>query len=261
MGDLAGAADYYVKMRPDLSSPKHFFEVGKRIVNLSLARRDYPMALVHVSKVLPHQVVEDEVQSRAYVAVVQGVASLCLEQYDNAVRAFLSVGSGAVGGASYAEVASPNDVAVFGGVLALATMERREMQASVLENANFRTYLELEPLLRKAISCYINGRYKYCLDILDTYKADLLLDIYMQKHVELLYSTIRNKCIVQFLIPYSVVTLELMNETFGRPGESIEDELAKMISRRELSARLNPIDRVCLSSLTLQPILSLSTAS
>jgi COP9 signalosome complex subunit 1 len=90
----------------------------------------------------------------------------------------------------------------------------------------------------------VNGRYSACIAGLEAYRADYLLDVYLQKHVPKIYSEIRAKCIVQYLVPFSCVTLDSMNANFASPGQSIEAELVSMIQNGTLDARINTIDKV-----------------
>jgi COP9 signalosome complex subunit 1 len=166
-----------------------------------------------------------------------------LKHYQDAAKNFLQVDF-TLPSAQYNHIASPNDIAVYGGLLALATMERKELQTRVLENQSFRSFLENESHIRKAISLFVNGRYSNCLAILESVRNDYLLDIYLQRHVSALYSLIRNKCIVQYFIPFSCVTLESLNMAFASEGESVETELVSMIRAGTLKARLDAKNQV-----------------
>lgn len=117
----------------------------------------------------------------------------------------------------------------------------------VLDNNSFRNYLELEPHIRRAISHFVSGRYSQCLSILDSYKADYLLDIYLNQHLLHIYYEIRSKAIRQYFIPYSCVTLAALAEAFNTDEPTIETELTQLIKRRDLDARIDLVDRVLLA--------------
>nr|XP_036586635.1 26S proteasome subunit RPN7 [Colletotrichum truncatum]KAF6797192.1 26S proteasome subunit RPN7 [Colletotrichum truncatum] len=242
IGDLNNAGEAYSRMRPDVSTSKHIIDVGKHLVNVTLQRREWPMVIANLSKITGVQNGDEEKGLQPYVKIVQGIALMGLEKFEDAAKSFLLTDAGKEG-VDYSNIASPNDVAVYGGLLALATMDRKDLQARVLDNQNFRTFLELEPHIRKAISLFVNGRYSACLAILEAYRADYLLDIYLQKHVPAIYSQIRSKCIVQYFIPFSCVTLSSLEEAFAVPGHSLIDELFTMIKGGVLQARINTIDK------------------
>ena len=51
-------------------------------------------------------------------------------------------------GGQYSDVLSASDVALYGGLTALASLERPELKASVVDNVGFRELLELNPEAR-----------------------------------------------------------------------------------------------------------------
>lgn len=244
IGDLNSASETYIKMRPDASTQSHIQDVGKHITSILLQKRDWAGVLANVSKVLAVNVSTEEQNTELpYQKMVSGLAHLGTGKFYEAARCFLEVGDPSVC-QRYNDVVSQNDVATYGGLLALASMDRLELQSRVLDNSSFRNYLELEPHIRKAVSMFVNGRYSACLGILESYRNDYLLDIYLQKHVPAIFSQIRSKCIVQYFLPFSCVTLDSMNAAFAKPGESIEPELISMIRNGVLNARINTIDKL-----------------
>ncbi|KAK3996061.1 putative COP9 signalosome complex subunit 1 [Cladorrhinum sp. PSN332] len=245
IGDLLGAAEAYSKMRPDISTVKHLIDVGKHLIRVSIQRREWSMINSHIAKMaLGGQYPDEEKAHQPYMNIARGIASLGLDQYYNAAIFFLNADSNINSTPTYAELASRNDVAAYGGLLALATMDRAELQREVLDNTSFRVFLEAEPHIRRAITMFVNGRYSSCIEILETYRPDYLLDIYLQKHLSAIYAKIRSKCIVQYLIPFSRVSLETITKAFGTPEQPIEQELAAMIQEGILKARINLIDRL-----------------
>lgn len=226
--------------------PAHLLDTAKHMIGVLIQRRDWPSVLVNVAKITAgtHSTAEDSARSdQSYLKMVSGIAYLHSDKYYDAAKSFLETGDLA-SCQSYNSITSANDVATYGGLLALTSMDRSELQSRVLDNTNFRNYLELEPHIRKAVSMFVNGRYSACLAILESYRADYLLDIHLQKHVAAIYSQIRSKCIVQYFIPFSCVTLESMNQAFAKPGDSLEAELITMIRAGKLQARINTIDRL-----------------
>ncbi|KAK3898884.1 26S proteasome subunit RPN7-domain-containing protein [Staphylotrichum tortipilum] len=243
IGDLSAAADTYSKMRPDVSTPKQLLDVGKHLVRVSIQRREWGMVSAHLSKLGGAHHADEERAFQPYIKVAQGIALLGQEKYKEAALSFLSADS-ILPASTYSELASQSDVASYGGLLALASMGRIELQHHVLDNAQFRTFLEHAPHIRRAVTQFVSGRYSACIAILESYRPDYLLDIYLQKHIATIYSQIRSKCIVQYLIPFSCVSLETMNKAFGGPNQDIESELADMIQSGALQARINTIDKL-----------------
>ncbi|PFH60418.1 hypothetical protein XA68_11006 [Ophiocordyceps unilateralis] len=243
IGKLQEASDAYGRMRQDVGTAKHIVECIRHVTTVALQRRDWTVVSSSVGKLAGVQTDEDDKSTQAYVKVASGIALLCTSHYLDAANSFLQVDSSAPP-AAYANVASPNDIAIYGGLTALATMQRQDLQQRVLDNQAFRTFLEQEPNVRKAISLFINGRYSSCLSILESVRPDYLLDIYLHKQIPALYSKIRSKCIVQYFVPFSCVTIDSLNTAFGQPGQSIEPELVDMVRDGLLKARIDAKDKL-----------------
>ncbi|GKU00910.1 cop9 signalosome complex subunit 1 [Fusarium langsethiae] len=245
-GNLEAAAEAYNRMRQDVTTTKHIIDCGIHLVNVYIARRDWTMVLNNLGKIVGVQSGDEERMYQPYTKLVSGIALLGLKHYKDAANNFLQIDF-ALPPAQYNHIASPNDIAVYGGLLALATMERNELQTRVLDNQSFRSFLENESHIRKAISLFVNGRYSNCLAILESVRNDYLLDVYLQRHISTLYSQIRNKCIVQYFIPFSCVTLESLNKAFASEGESVETELVTMIRDGTLKAHLDAKNKLLIA--------------
>lgn len=243
VGDLPRAFEAFSRMRQDAVAAKHISDVSRHLISVSMEQDQWLTVLSNVAKIQGvSQNPDEEKATQPYLKASEGLARMELGEYYLAARAFLAVDSGM--GISCNTFMSPNDVATYGGLCALASMERGELQSRVLENSSFRTYLELEPHIRRAISFFVNSRYSSCLEILESYRADYLLDIHLRTHLEELYHQVRTKSIVQYFIPFSCVTLDSLNAAFAAPGTTVDKELSKMIERKELKGRIDTRNRV-----------------
>lgn len=244
IGLLSEASEAYSRMRPDASTTRQIIDSGMYLIGVSLQRRDWTQVVNNLGKISGVQSPEEDKFPPTYIKIVAGIALLGLESYAEAAKNFLKIDC-RVPSSAYRHVVSVNDIAIYGGLLALATMERDELSSQVLLNQSFRTFLEHEPHIRKAISLFINGRYANCLSILESYRNDYLLDMYLHSHVSEIYSKIRNKCIVQYLVPFSCVNLGNLEAAFGLSGQSVQDELVTMIRSGTLKARIDAKNNVC----------------
>lgn len=243
IGELERAYESFNRMKQDMLMQKHIIDTSKRMISISILQEKWVMVQSHVQKIMATpQAPEEEKVLQPYLKIALGLAHLAESNFYDAAGCFLAVDSGM--GSMYNDTASPNDVAVYGGLCALATMDRNELQRRVLDNSNFRSYLELEPHIRRAVQQFVNGRYSACLSTLEDYRNDYLLDIHLQKHITEIYHLIRSKSIIQYFIPFSCVTLSSMDEAFGGPGRSVEQELVNMIKRDMLKARIDKHNQV-----------------
>lgn len=69
------------------------------------------------------------------------------------------------------QLVSNNDIAIYGGICALAILDRESLLSSCLENAEFKQFLELEPNIRDAMSHLYCGRLSVSLSLLSQVKV------------------------------------------------------------------------------------------
>ncbi|GFF38575.1 COP9 signalosome complex subunit 1 [Aspergillus udagawae] len=216
IGNLVAASKAYSRMRDYCTTPSHIASMLLKIINVAIERGDWLSVQSNVHRLRNLQSKpEEQAKNQPKMSAALGLSQLHSGSYLDAANSFLTTDPSL--GDSYNEVVTSNDVAVYGGLCALASMDRNELQRRVLDNNSFRNFLELEPHIRRAISFFCNSKFRPCLEILESYKADYLLDIHLQRHVSTLFTRIRTKAIQQYLVPFSRVTLDSMLKIFA-PG-------------------------------------------
>ena len=161
------------------------------------------------------------------------------------------------------DLISPNNVAIYGGLTALATFDRAELHKQVISSAQFKLFLELEPQLREVIQCFYDSRsvtvtglesgnqlllrYGQCLKLLGEMKDNLMLDMYLAPHINSLFSMIRNRGLVQYFSPYSSADLNKMATSFNTTVSDLENELMKLILEGSIQARIDSHNKVLLA--------------
>lgn len=253
IGDLNNAVKAYSRMRDYCTTATHIASTAFRIIAVAIEQKNWLAVQSQVHKIRNLQMKPDDMnrtQPKTFAAL--GLQQMSTGEYYDAAVSFLNTDASL--GDSYSDVLTSNDVAVYGGLCALASMSRSELQTKVLENANFRNFLELEPHIRRAINFFCASKYSQCLEILESYRADYLLDIYLQPLVADLYKKIRTKSIIQYFEPFSKVTLVNMEKMFGGQSatqrgisnpaakQDFLDEIIALIEDGRLDARID-LDR------------------
>merc|ERR1719264_1913050 len=146
-----------------------------------------------------------------------GLADLMTRKYKSAARQFLEA---SLDHCECPDLMSPNNVAIYGGLTALATFDRTELLKQVISSSQFKLFLELEPQLREVLQCF---------KLLDQMKDNLLLDVYLAPHIHTLFSMIRNRGLVQYFSPYLSADLAKMSASFNTTIPGLENELMKLI--------------------------------
>ncbi|MCJ1289665.1 hypothetical protein MMC34_001198 [Xylographa carneopallida] len=258
IGDLSNAIKAYSKERESVQTPAHVAIMNMHLMHVSIDQGNWLSVQSSVQKLrsLPGSASGGEVDSaQPKLAAAMGLAQMATGSYKDAALSFLGADPRMLQAKlddpndsdAYNEILSPNDIAVYGGLCALASMDRHELQTRVLDNSAFRNYLELEPHVRRAVSFFVASKYSACLRILDAYRADYLLDLHLHAHVPEIYFRVRSKAIVQYFIPFARVTLAALAAAFNTDEASIERTLADMIGAGALDARLDLEHRVLLA--------------
>lgn len=144
-------------------------------------------------------------------------------------------------------IMSANDVAIYGGLCALVSMDRRQLQAQILNNTNFKSFLALEPSLNELIESFYKSKYAQCFQLLDKYSQLLKLDMYLAPHLDKLIQLVRERAMIQYCIPYSIVGMRKMATAFKMSIDDLENDLAGLIGKKQkIDARIDSHKKVCI---------------
>lgn len=231
MGDLTNALKCYSRSRDYCTSGKHVLNMCLNVIRVSIQLQNWSHVFTYVAKAegTPEYVSKSPVGTKLVCAA--GLAELAAKRYKKAAKLFLEANFDHFNqdNCAASDLLSINNVAVYGGLTALATFDREELYKSVISSSSFKLFLELEPQLRDAISKFYNSAYAKCLSILRDIKDNLMLDIYLQPHVNQLYIQIRQKALVQYFSPYSSADMNRMADSFNTTVSLLEDEVMHLI--------------------------------
>jgi len=158
--------------------------------------------------------------------VAAGMALMAEGQYKEAAQKFAQV---KIPPEDITMLASPEDVALYSSLLALATMDRTDLVAYLEDQP---TVLELVPAVRDALRHYVRAEYKECLNALKT--LGLGMDLYLAAHADKLVTLVRNRSYVDYLQPYHKVHLPHMAKMFGDTPENVKKSLADLIGKGDI---------------------------
>ncbi|GKB39306.1 COP9 signalosome complex subunit 1 [Tanacetum coccineum] len=164
-GALKDAFENYVCTRDHCTTAKHFMHMYLNAILVSIEMGEFAHVTSYVSEAEQYKADLDAV-TIAKLNCAAGLAHLEAKNYRLAAQKFLDTAPEL--GNNYSEVIAAQDVAT-GGLCALASFDRVELQAKVIDN-----------------------------NYLGNLKANLLLDIHLHDHVEMLYSQIRNNALIRY---------------------------------------------------------------
>lgn len=170
-----------------------------------------------------------------------GLADLATKKYKSAAKYFLQANFDYC---DFPELLSPCNVATYGALCALASFDRQELQKNVISSSSFKLFLELEPQLRDIIHKFYESKYASCLKLLGEIKDNLLLDMYLAPHVNVLYTQIRNRALCQYFSPYLSADMRKMAEAFNTTVPALEDEIMQLILDGQVNARIDSHNKI-----------------
>jgi COP9 signalosome complex subunit 1 len=236
-GSLNEALKCYIRTRDYCQTPKHILDMCLHVIKVSIEMSTYVHVTNHVTKGENTADASADPIILAKLKCAAALAHIENNKYKMAARKFLDTSFEMAN--NYTEVLVPEDIAVYGGLCALATFDRKDLKAKVIDNAQFKNFLELVPHLRELVNDFYCSRYASCLKYLADMRADLELDIHLHDHVEPLYEQIRCKALVQYFSPFISVDLNKMAAAFNTDLEALEAELAQLIMKDDIQARID----------------------
>jgi len=250
-GDLGNALKCYSRARDYCTSGRHVVSMCANVIKVSVYLQNWSHVMSYVNKALatpdlaePNQKNPDQPGMITKLKCAGGLADLMIRKYKSAAKQFLEAN---LDHCDCPDLMSPHNVAIYGGLTALATFSRAELFKQVISSAQFKLFLELEPQLREVIQCFYDSRYGQCLKLLDELKDNFMLDVYLAPHVHTLFSKIRNRGLVQYFSPYISADLHKMAESFNTNVPNLENELMKLILSGHIQARIDSHNKVLLA--------------
>lgn len=246
-GDLSNALKCYSRARDYCTSGKHVVNMCLNVIKVSVYLQNWSHVLSYVSKAeSTPEFIEGHSKDTNQATLTRlkcaaGLAELATKKYKSAAKHFLLA---SFDHCDFPEMISPNNVAMYGGLCALATFDRQELQKNVISSSSFKLFLELEPQLRDIIFKFYESKYALCLKLLDEIRDNLLLDMYIAPHVNSLYTQIRNRALIQYFSPYLSADMIKMAQTFNRSVQALENEIMQLILEGLIQARIDSHNKI-----------------
>eukprot|EP01010_Urceolus_cornutus_P004015 NODE_600_length_1507_cov_352.349794_g449_i0.p1 GENE.NODE_600_length_1507_cov_352.349794_g449_i0~~NODE_600_length_1507_cov_352.349794_g449_i0.p1 ORF type:complete len:433 (-),score=115.29 NODE_600_length_1507_cov_352.349794_g449_i0:152-1450(-) len=241
-GELPNSLKSYIRSREYCTTSKQILEMYLNVIRVALGFSNFSVVTQNVGKAEQSPDYGKDKRDVGKLKVAAGLSNLDARKYRPAARKFIETPFEM--GNSFAEMFSANDVATFGGLCALATYDRNELKRQLIDNANFKNYLELVPEVREIIKDFYESRYTTCLGALEKLKDVLLLDIYLRPHVAGLYEMIRQRALKQYVSPFMSVDLNKMAAAFNTSTQLLEKELAQLIMDGKIQVRIDSHNKI-----------------
>jgi len=240
IGNLQEALKTYSRTRDFCSTPKHNIETCFNVIATSIIINNYQCIPSQLSRA--ESFAANDVVTKSKCKIISALLAVNNQQFITAARYFLEA-DGDIG-QDLNRVISPEDIAVYGTILGIATLDRQELRKLLLENGKFNTcFADLVPEMRAIVRDFFSSNFVAFFEQLRHRKSLLLVDIYLHKYTELLYEMIQDKIIIQFVIPYNTVSMVQMAQSLGMTLEELEHPLSRLISQQKIPARIDSLTK------------------
>jgi len=251
-GELRDAMRVVLRSREYCTNRGQTGHVCLLVMEMAIDLRNYSRVREYVSKA-EHTSIPNDVNFPSKLRVASGLACLAEGRYHEAAQKFISVAGPPLD--DFNSVVSTEDVVLYGSLLALATFDRSDLcrmleprsTGSATSNdggsinaaatpingglERMAAGLELLPPVRDALRHFTRAEYRSCLNLLESLKPQLDLDLHLAPHVTILYEQIRDKCLEHYLRPYCHLQLDGMAQDFGLDSRTLQSILAKLIGQ------------------------------
>ncbi|BFZ64426.1 hypothetical protein YB2330_005569 [Saitoella coloradoensis] len=242
IGDLSSALTSYSRIRDYCTTPAHILSMCLDVIRVSIELRNFNHTQAYVIKAQGLANSPEKAEVSPILQASNALVSLDVGAYQDVATTLLNVSPYL--GTQYNHIIAPQDIATYATLCALATFSRQQLRSSLLDSPSFKPFLEYTPHLLTAAEAFYGSKYSTCFDILEKYKNDFLLDIYLSEHAEKLYKAIRQRALTQFFLPFQKVSLGKMASVFATSVEALEDELAGLIQQGVIDGRLDTQDKL-----------------
>ena len=184
LGDLEKALKSYTQARDYLTIPSHIIEMCLKVIQTSMEARDYATIQTYITKLRQVPANLEKANSMSTISVIQGVVDMENRQFKSAAAYFLSISFDQTihlwkvcvfwcSSSNHFSIqyVSPRDLAIYGCLSALASFDRSDLKSKVMENTDFKQFLELEPQMREILRAFYHSRFGDCFKILEQLKV------------------------------------------------------------------------------------------
>ncbi|XP_063693381.1 COP9 signalosome complex subunit 1-like [Bolinopsis microptera] len=223
-GDLSNAIKHYQKSRDYGTTVAHTMEFLLNIIKVSVYLNHWTSVSNYIKKT--DHIDNTDVKITRRLLLAKGLCEMSHNNYKNAARIFSNIPCDTWDN----ETISPLCVLVYASLCALASFNRKDFQKLLIENNNFKQYMDAQPTIRNFMFAFYNREYSVGLRALELLRSEFKLDLFLSPHVDNLFEKIRSESIKQYYSPYLTCDMNKMAEAFNTTIEDLELELMKLVA-------------------------------
>jgi len=248
IGNFNQAISRFIEAKSYAGDTKMLLDINLKIMVTSIKSGQFGHVKSEASHALASEDIFKDHQFKSKVLCCLGLYWLWSGRYEMAVHHFLDCHFSIYN--AFPEILSGADIALYGGLCALASFNRMTLKKRVLDNAEFKRFLELQPKVNALIQGFYDSEYGKVMSGLNGLRNDMVIDLYLAPRVDNLLTAIRGKALVQYFSPYSAMDINKMADSFKVPVQEMEQELAVCIGDGHIKAKIDSHNKIVFASKT-----------
>jgi len=236
-GDFELAMSVYLRARDYCTISQHVVDGCLNIIRASIELERWEQILNFAARGLSETQSNPNPVTTAILKCVSGLACLCQGRYKAAANYFLECPLESAD--AFKEFLSPRDIALYTALCGMGYFTRAELRQQLIENPAFKQAIEYLPELRDILRYFTASQPAAWRAALLRLRNDMLLDIYLHKHVDRLMENITEVALVQYVSPFITLEMEVVANAFSMSMKTLEDALTKLVMRGRVGARID----------------------
>ena len=144
---------------------------------------------------------------------------------------------------------SMDELAYYVVISVLSSLPRNEIQDTIMSNSSILTLLESNQYTQNVIQHFMLGRFEEALKATNKIRDQLQWDQYFGAYGnQAAFKEIRTRTLQMYVKPYKVLDLREISKEFGIDLDTIELELADLITSGQIKAKIDSYKKLLIST-------------
>eukprot|EP00762_Andalucia_godoyi_P003803 ANDGO_08618.mRNA.1 COP9 signalosome complex subunit 1 len=247
-GDLDMALSHSIGSKDYCTTSKHVSDMCISVIVAAFLHKQYALVLNYAQRAEQTPNFESDKVLLSKVKVACGLALMKSHRLKDAVVKFTECSPEM--GDSFNQIVTMADVGRYAALCGLAALNRQELNSIVRSNIGFKDFLDAAPECRDALNAFYVSNFSKCFALLDGIAADLAGDYMIGELISGLLTSIRQRALLQYTVPYETLFIEKMANVFQSSNAMIIDSLSELIRTGQISARID-LERLILVKRTV----------
>ena len=156
-GNFNTAISRYIEAKSYAADSKMLLDINLKIMVTSIKSGQFGHVKSEASHALASEEIFKDHQFKSKVLCCLALYNMYNGRYDQAVNFFIDCHFSVYN--AFGEILSGADIALYGGLCALASFPRLQLKKGVLDNAEFKRFLELQPKVNALIQGFYDSEY------------------------------------------------------------------------------------------------------